>query len=254
MKLKLDENGHVVVSDGKPVYVHDDGKEIAFDAVGTVATISRLNGEAKAHREGKETAEAALKPFEGIADPKEALKALDVLKNLDAKKLVDAGEVDKVRKEAIKATEDKYAPILKERDDLMASLVGEKVGGSFSRSKFIADNLAIPADLAEARFGKNFKLEGNDVVAYDSAGNKLFSRSSPGEVAKFDEAMEILVDGYPYKDQILKGSGGSGNGVFNGSGNGGKRTVTRAQFDGLSADERASVATAASKGELKIID
>lgn len=27
MKLKLDENGNVVVQDGKPVYVYDDGKE-----------------------------------------------------------------------------------------------------------------------------------------------------------------------------------------------------------------------------------
>ncbi len=59
MKLKLDENGHVVVSDGKPVYVHDDGKEVAFDAVGTVATISRLNGEAKSHRERAEAAESS---------------------------------------------------------------------------------------------------------------------------------------------------------------------------------------------------
>ena len=32
MKLKLDANGHVVVENGMPVYVHDDGKEIPFDA------------------------------------------------------------------------------------------------------------------------------------------------------------------------------------------------------------------------------
>lgn len=57
MKLKLDENGHVVVSDGKPVYVNDEGKDIAFDVSGTVATIARLNGEAKSHRERAETAE-----------------------------------------------------------------------------------------------------------------------------------------------------------------------------------------------------
>lgn len=47
MKLKLDENGYVVVQDGKPVYVHDDGKEVAFDAPQTVQKISTLNGEAK---------------------------------------------------------------------------------------------------------------------------------------------------------------------------------------------------------------
>lgn len=33
MKLKLDDNGNAVLQDGKPVYVHDDGKEIAFDAL-----------------------------------------------------------------------------------------------------------------------------------------------------------------------------------------------------------------------------
>ena len=68
MKLKLDENGHVVVQDGKPVYVHDDGKEVAFDALQTVATITRLNGEAKTHREAKEQFEAQAKAFEGL-DP-----------------------------------------------------------------------------------------------------------------------------------------------------------------------------------------
>ena len=31
MKLKLDVNGNVVVENGMPVYVHDDGKEIPFD-------------------------------------------------------------------------------------------------------------------------------------------------------------------------------------------------------------------------------
>lgn len=234
MKLKLDENGHVVVSDGKPVYVHDDGKEVAFDAVGTVATISRLNGEAKSHRERAEAAESSLKAFEGITDPKAALHAIDTIKNLDAKKLVDAGEVDKVRAEAIKAIEDKYAPVLKERDDLQAALVNEKVGGSFLRSQFIAEKMAIPADFVQARFGDAFKLEGDQVVAYDKQGNKLFSRSNPGEVAKFDEALEILIDNYPHKDHILKGSSASGSGSQGGQGSGNSKTsLARSQFDQL---------------------
>jgi hypothetical protein len=32
MKLKLTKDGHAVVRDGKPVYVHDNGREEAFDA------------------------------------------------------------------------------------------------------------------------------------------------------------------------------------------------------------------------------
>jgi hypothetical protein len=42
MKLKLDDKGQVVVQDGKPVYVADDGKEIVFDYPATLQTISRL--------------------------------------------------------------------------------------------------------------------------------------------------------------------------------------------------------------------
>ena len=240
MKLKLDENGHVVVSDGKPVYVQDDGKEVAFDAPGTVQTISRLNGEAKSHRERAEAAETAVKSFEGIKDPKEALKALETIKNLDAKKLVDAGEVDKVRAEAIKAVEEKYAPILQERDDLNNRLVAEKVGGSFARSKFIADKMGIPADMVEARFGSNFKLEGDNVIAYDKSGNKIFSASNPGEPAGFDEALGILVEHYPYKDQILRGTGASGSGSSGGNGGTGGKTITRAQFESLSPQDQSS--------------
>src|SRR5574337_53152 len=219
MKLKLDENGHVVVVEGKPVYLHDDGKEIPFDAAGTVATISRLNGEAKGHREAKEQALAALKAFEGIEDAAAARKALETVKNLSDKKLVDAGDVEKVRAEAIKAVEDKYAPVIAERDGLKNALVAEKVGGSFSRSKFIAEKMEIPADMVEARFGSAFKVEGADVVAYDKAGNKLYSRAKPGEVAGCDEDLEMLVEAYPYKDHVLKGSGASGSGAQGGAAN-----------------------------------
>jgi hypothetical protein len=185
MKLKLDENGHVVVQDGKPVYVHDDGKEVAHDAAQTVATISRLNSEAKTNRERYEKAESALKTFEGIEDPAAAKKALETLKNFDDKKLVDAGEVEKVKAEAIKATEDKYAPIVQERDAFQAQLHNELIGGGFARSKYIQDNIAVPVDMIQATFGKNFQIEDGKVVAVGADGQKIYSRTRPGEVASF---------------------------------------------------------------------
>src|ERR1043165_2791335 len=98
MKLKFDEKGGVVVQDGKPVYVHDDGKEVAFDAPATVATIGRLNSEAKTHRERWEAAEAKLVAF-GDLDPEQAKKAVSTARNLDDKKLVDAGQVEQVKNE-----------------------------------------------------------------------------------------------------------------------------------------------------------
>lgn len=235
MKLKTDENGHVVVQDGKPVYVHDDGKEVAFDAPHALSKISALNSEAKGHREAREAAEGKLKAFEGIEDAAAARKALEVVKNLDHKKLVDAGEVEKVKAEAIKAVEEKYAPVAKKAEELEQQLIGEKIGGSFARSKFIADKLAIPADMVQATFGKAFKLEDGKVAAYDANGQKIFSRIKPGEVADFDEALEALISNYPHKDLILKGAGGSGSGTPpNGQGGGGgKKSVQRAAFDAM---------------------
>ena len=69
MKLKLTDDGHVAVTDGKPVYVADDGKEVVFDYLSTIATITRLNNEARDHRVKAEAAEAKLKVFDGIEDP-----------------------------------------------------------------------------------------------------------------------------------------------------------------------------------------
>lgn len=234
MKLKLTPEGHAVVIDGKPVYVHDDGKEIAFDAPGTVATITRLNGEAKGHRERAEAAEQKFKPFEAITDPVAAIKALETVKHLDDKKLVDAGQVEQVKNEAIRALEEKYAPVVKEVETLKGALYTEKIGGAFARSKFIAEKVAIPVDLVQSSFGSRFKIEDGKVVAYGSDGNKVYSKSSPGNPADFEEALEILVDQYPHKAQILKGSGASGSGA-GGSNNGasGQKSISRTQFSGM---------------------
>lgn len=242
MKLKTIEHDgktYAEIQDGKPVYVGDDGKDVAFDAPGTVSTISRLNGEAKSHREAKEAAEKALKAFEGITDPAAAIEALSKIKSLDDKKLIDAGEVEKVKAEAIKAVEEKYAPIVRENETLKGELHGEKIGGAFARSKFIADKSAIPADLVQARFGQHFKLEDGKVVAVDQAGNKLYSKANPGNPADFEEALELLVDAYPYKDQILKGTGHGGGGAqHDKGGGGGSKTITRSEFGKLSPNDQ----------------
>nr|WP_315467146.1 DUF6651 domain-containing protein [uncultured Undibacterium sp.] len=255
MKLKLDANGNVVVQDGKPVYVKDDGSEIAFDVAGTTSTIARLNAEAKTHREGKEAAEKALKSFEGISDPSAALKALETMSSLDQKKLIDAGEVEKVKTEISKAFEAKLTEATTRAQTLEQQLFSEKVGGAFSRSKMITEKLAIPPDLVEARFGKNFSIEEGKIVAKDQNGNKLYSPSNPGELANFDEALDLLVQSYPYKDQILKGSGASGSGAGSSQGNaGGKKTYTRAQFDSLDAVGQRNAASEVAKGTATLTD
>lgn len=245
MKLKIDDAGHVVVQDGKPVYIHDDGKEIPFDAAATVATISRLNGEAKTHREAKEAAQEALKAFEGITDPAAARKAMETVANLDLSKLVDAGKVEEVKAQAkaafdeqVRAMAEAHKPVIAERDALRQELTGERLGNAFSRSKFIAEKIAVPVDMVQAAFGSAFKIEDGKIVGYQG-GNKVFSRVKPGDVADFDEALEIMIDAYPHKDSILKGTGASGTGT-NGGGKNGAKTMTRAAFDQLSMSDPAA--------------
>ena len=245
MKLKtIEVNGqtYAVIQEGKPVYVHEDGSEVPHDAPHTVATITRLNGEAKTHREAKEQLEAKLKGFEGIEDPVAAKKALETLKNFDDKKLVDAGEVEKIKLEAIKAVEEKYAPIVQERDAFQSQLHNELIGGGFARSKFIQDNIAVPVDMIQATFGKNFQIENGKVVAVGADGQKIYSRTRPGEIADFDEALETLVGGYQHKDSILKGSQAGGGGFQGGGQGGGAKTLSRQQFESLDPVGRAQFA------------
>lgn len=245
MPFKYDATGAIVTQEinGQklPVFVHADGKESPLDGEGTVTTISRLNGEAKTHREAKEAAEKMLKTFEGINDPAKALKALEIAANLDGKKLIDAGEKDRAIAEAIKSVEEKYAPVVKRSEDLERSLYDEKIGGAFARSSLIVGEkakLAIPADLVQSRFGQHFKIEDGKAVAYDTSGNKVYSRLNPGNAADFDEALDILIDAYPHKASILKASGASGSGSTGSQGTGGQKTISRAQLEAMPPADR----------------
>jgi hypothetical protein len=251
MKLKLDADGHVVVQDGKPMYVHDDGHEAPFDAEQTVSTISRLNAEAKKHREEKEAAEGKLKQFEGIEDPEAAKAAIETVKNIKDGDLIAAGKVEEIKAAAKKAAEDQVAAATKKHREEAERLKADNekktndlhsymISGGFQRSKLVNDPkhpkaLVIPPDMVEARFGKNFKVEDGKIIGYDAHNNKIFSRQNPAEVAEFDEALELLVESYPYKDQILRGSGARGDGAKGGQGGGGPddKTMTRAEFNRL---------------------
>jgi len=242
MKLKLDDGGHAVITDGKPVYVYADGKEVAFDAHAATVTIAKQNTEAKGHREAREAAEAKLTGLDGL-DIEEARRAIATVKNFDDKKLVDAGEVDKMKSEAVNAAlkafeTDKYKPLAKKAESLEQQIRDEKIGNAFARSKYIAEKMSIPSDMVQSRFGHQLKIEDGRIIGYDLSGNRIFSRAKPGEPAEFDEVMETIVDQYPYKDNILKGSGATGSGAKGGAASGGGKTMTRAHFESLGVSEK----------------
>lgn len=218
LKLKLDDAGHVVVQDGKPVYVNEDGKEIPYDVNQANNKISELCKEAKTHREAKEAAEQKLRLFDGIEDPEAARKAIETCNNLDSKKLIGAEEMERFRAEVNKAANVIIEEAHKETETVRQQLYDEKIGGSFARSDFIKNSLAIPADIAQAAFGRNFTVAGDGrIVAKDNSGNEIYSQINPGEPAAFDEALEILVSNYKNKDSILRGNQATGGGTTSGN-------------------------------------
>lgn len=256
LKLKLDEQGNVVVQDGKPVYVDDDNKETAFDANYTVATITRLNGEAKENRERSEEMSNKLKAFEGIEDPAKAIEALTTVSNLDQGQLVTAGKVQEIKDAAQRAAEERVAQAVKnaemrinavetERDKYKGELHGEKTGNDFANSKFIREKCGIPADLVQARFGPLFKYDESlkRTIANGLDGNPIYSRSKPGELAGFEEAIEIVVDSYPYKETILAGTQQQGSGAEHPSGGSRPRGTPRGNLTGNRGERIDAVAS-----------
>ena len=231
MKLKtLEINGatYAEVLDGMPVFVDDSGKEVPVDVANTRATISRLNAEAKSFREAKEAAEARLKAFEGIEDADDARKAIELARNIKDGELVAAGKVEEIKAAAKRAAEEQVAATNKahaeelnrlrsEHDGLLRQYHGEKVGSAFKGSSFVKEKTLLPPSAAQAVFGQSFKVEDGNLVAYDRSGNKVFSRGRPGEVASFEEAIELLVDEYPERDQIVRGNNNGGLGSRGGA-------------------------------------
>lgn len=245
-KLKtIEVNGatYAALLDGKPVYVGDDGKEEGVDVNALADNLAHWQGEARAAFTARDAAKAEARKFEGI-DPEKARAALDTVSKLDQKKLVDAGEIDKVRADIAKTFQEENDKLTKERDGLRDDLYGERIGGLFARSPLIVGDKAtitLPPDLAQAAFGSHFKMENGKVIAYDKHGNKIISRKTEtaGEPAGFDEALGIIIDAHPSKENILKGAAGQGGGGSGNRGSGaGGSVITRSQFDAMTPEQK----------------
>lgn len=247
---KVDVDGHIVLKDGNPVWIDIAGKEKTVGG----DTITNTNKEAKTNRERAEAAETKLKAFDGL-DPEIARKAIETVGKLDAKKLIDSGEVDKVR-DQVKA---EFTKQLEEKDGhskgLQARIDGMLIDGVFSNSPFVRDNIAVPADMFQASFRNQFKIEEGKINAYDKAGNRLMSKTKVGEYADPDEALQLLVDAHPQKETILKANIGSGTGNNGRGGNRGTGNVMkRGDFDKLNPVQKSETMTKVSKGEMKVVD
>ena len=218
MKLKLDSDGNAVIQDGMPVYTYEDGTEQPFDAVSTISNfenkISNLMDEKDRHFNAKKKVEDKLKEY-GKIDPKTAMDNASTVKKLKGQKLVDEHGLERYQKEW---TEEITTAINEERDVERNQWQSERDDFEKKINNFetIVNKLAITdrfahhpyfsgespktfykPDHAAKIFGDRFKAEikGSDVkvFAVGKDGKPMLSKKNHGEPAKFDEAVEMIV-------------------------------------------------------------
>lgn len=251
--VKVGDVEAVVMQDGNPVWVSEDGAEgvIRSDAITT------RNAENKTLRERAELAEGNLAKYAKITDPDKALEALETVKSLKQGDLIKIGEVENVKNSMKTEFEGLIADAKKEAEAARGELNQMRTTTAFTSSEFITKKLIVPVDIAEATFGKNVKFEDGKLVVYGADGNKIMSKKKIGEVADFEEGIERFVtEHYPNKDKIMVGGnqGGSGNNGGGGGGSPGKTRYTRADYDKLSPADQTRIAGEAREGKAELVD
>jgi hypothetical protein len=207
-KAKTDENGFVVIRDGNAVLLSDAGEEVVFTAP---EKVSELNRESASRRHEIKELKAKLEPFDGLEAAE--IKELKAFKenNKDAKT-----QIEQIKAQISQTYEEKIAEgkaVSEEKDKLIRKL---SVSNQFVGSKFLADNTVLPAEIAEAYFGQYFEVRDGGAVVAKFGGNDIYSKTKPGELASFEEAIKFVVENSAFKDAILRDPGQGGSGAHGG--------------------------------------
>jgi len=239
---KTNEEGLILTNEkGNPIVIDKEkNEEYGLDALHHYAKIPKLREEAKNYRLNAEASADKLNLLasHGVnvggekeeleAWVKQATEAIDTVSNLTDGKLVQAGDVETIKKQAAENMQTKLNEQDKLYKDKILELEGslkEKTGtiynlmvdDKFNTSGFVNEKLAMTPRMARSYFGPNFQVEQNDmghnqVVGYFGNGEKIYSKERIGELADFNEALQLMVEKDPDRNSLLKGShSGSGS-------------------------------------------
>lgn len=248
-KWKLDDNGNIEVKDGHPVLIGVNGQEMTVKP----STVPNLQAEAQVHRQEVDALKKQLAAFEGL-DADQAREAIAKLGDVDLSKMVDSGKLDEVRNQLTQTYEGKLNEANSKLEEANNRYNSKLLESAFNSSTFIKDKLLIPADMLQHSIANRFKIENDKLVPHDANGNLVYSEKSPGNVADFDEAVEIIINSRKDRDALLKAPAGGGSGASGGgAGAGGGRTMSRAKYEGLSADEKAAVGQQMAQGKIQLV-
>ena len=203
-KTTTDEKGIKTLSmdnEGKPIWINDDKSEIGVDYGRVYNSVITNMNENKTRREANEA--LTIKNLELTTE-------LAKLKDVKPNDKTDNKELQVHFENKLTQMKETFdSELIKKQNELEGLLVGNK----FASSKFIKDKTILPSDLFQLKFGNRFEVVNGQVQAVGADGNALMSKKSIGELAGFEEAIELIVDNYEYRDQILKGTTQSGGGM-----------------------------------------
>jgi len=263
--LKLDESGNAVLDENKnPVYIFTDKdgtKEEGVDVVQMFGKISSVNKESMDRRLKLKEYESTIQTLANHGIEQDKLEEFietsksnsQKVQNFSEKDMKSAEEVEKIKKGVSESYDNKIKELnlvletvkvssqkeLSTKEQTIRNLL---IKGAFNKSDFIKDKTVLIPDIAFNTFGKFFQVEEREnddpvVYALDSKGEKIFSKTKPGEYADPEESIEILIKGHPQADAIMRASdGGDNHGkphVFHGN-----RKISSEQLQNMSPTER----------------
>lgn len=258
LELVKDEAGHPKVNaEGHVLYKDEKGAELAFDGSRLHDTLRSIREERDREAEARQAALEELSKFGKTPEEREA--AREALRKAAAgggkpPKGQNGGgdgatftqeQLDELVAERVKPLQENLEKKLREETEardrrieaLQTQLREEKIEKWMDTSEALKP-FFLTGTAAYRMVGHHFDLDANGkVIAYadpKSKKNKIYSRTNPSEVAEPDEALAILLNGFPGIEKMRRGTGSSGGGAPGGEGGeGGPGRMSRAEFNRL---------------------
>lgn len=181
---------------------------------------AKLLSDLMKHKQGRKDAEAQaqalrdeLKKFEGI-NLEEVQTLLTERRETQERKLTEQGNWDALKSQMIEqhtvqldGVKSQLQQLASERDGLLRQIEEMSVGGAFTGSKFISDELVLTPAKARVIYGQHFDVVGGAVVAFDKprgVDGRAQLVDAAGEPLGFDPALRKLIDKDPERDHILR--------------------------------------------------
>lgn len=202
--------------DGKP----DNTKKKPTDAEAKLLKeVMQRKASEKAVKEELEKLKAQV----GDVDLEKAKELLEKSKQAEESELEAKGEYERLKQRmaeahqsTVKTLNDEIAELKQQNQNQLSTINKLTVGAKFAQSKYIADELILPSNKAQALYADHFDIDENGNIApFDKpkgAQGRTPLVDEYGASLNFDQAMRKIIESDPEKDHLIKSNAKFGAG------------------------------------------